>query len=93
MIREEPPLDAASIPGRTVVVELVLAGAPVCDLSTPFLAYGVLIDSDQDPLTVEDLAATVYHQLGIPAEKELIAPGPRPIEIVKDGEVRKELLL
>lgn len=65
VIREEPPLDAASIPPRTVVVELVLAGAPVCDPSTPFLAYGVLIDSDQDPLTgVTDPA---YDALGVDA--------------------------
>ena len=49
-------------------------------------------EPDQDPLTVEDLATTVYHQLGIVADKELIAPGPRPIEIVDGGQVRKELI-
>ncbi len=47
---------------------------------------------DRDPLSVADLAATVYHQLGIVADNELIAPGGRPIEIVKDGRVRRELL-
>ena len=41
---------------------------------------------------VEDLATTVYHQLGIVADKELMAPGDRPIEIVDGGKVRKELL-
>ena len=41
----------------------------------------------------EDLATTIYNQLGIVADKELIAPGPRPIEIVDGGKVRKELLL
>jgi len=49
-------------------------------------------EPDDAPLTPEDLAATVYHQLGIPAEKELMAPGERPIEIVKDGRVRRDLL-
>ena len=44
------------------------------------------------PLTVEDLAMTVYHQLGINAEKKLMAPGNRPIDIVREGKVRKELL-
>ncbi len=44
------------------------------------------------PITPEDLATTVYHQLGIDAGKELIAPGDRPIEIVKGGRVRDELL-
>ncbi len=32
------------------------------------------------PLTVEDLATTIYHCLGIDADKELMAPGDRPIE-------------
>ena len=45
------------------------------------------------PLTVEELAATVYHLLGIDWEKELVAPGGRPIEIVKGGRVVEELLV
>jgi hypothetical protein len=39
------------------------------------------------------LAATVYHCLGIVAEKELMAPGDRPVEIVDGGKVRRELLV
>ena len=42
---------------------------------------------DEDALTVEDLATTVYNQLGITADKELMAPGGRPIEIVDGGKV------
>jgi hypothetical protein len=34
----------------------------------------------------------MYNQLGITADKELISPGGRPIEIVKDGKVVQELL-
>ena len=49
-------------------------------------------EPDTNPLTVEDLASTVYHQMGIDPTKNLIAPGNRPIKIVKDGEVVKELL-
>jgi len=49
-------------------------------------------EPDQDPLYVPDLAATVYNQLGIDPDKVLYAPGPRPIVIVKDGNVIKELL-
>ena len=45
-----------------------------------------------DPLTVEDLAYTVYNQMGINADKELMAPGDRPIEIVAEGKVIPELL-
>ncbi len=49
-------------------------------------------EPEDNPLTVEDWAATIYHCLGINADKELLAPGGRPIEIVKDGDPRKELL-
>jgi hypothetical protein len=47
---------------------------------------------DVDPMSVEDLATTVYNQLGITAESELMAPGDRPIEIVKDGKVVDAIL-
>ena len=49
-------------------------------------------EPDEDALTVEDLAMTVYKQLGINGEKKLMAPGDRPIDIVRDGQVRKELI-
>lgn len=49
-------------------------------------------EPEEDPLTVEDWATTIYACLGINADKELMAPGNRPIEIVNGGEVRKELL-
>ena len=32
-------------------------------------------------------------QLGIVADKELMSPGDRPIEIVKGGKIRKELIV
>jgi hypothetical protein len=40
----------------------------------------------------EDLATTIYHQLGIVADKELMSPGDRPIEIVDGGKIIKGLL-
>jgi hypothetical protein len=49
-------------------------------------------EPNQDPLTVEDMATTVYNQLGINADKELMAPGARPIEIIDGGEVVKDLI-
>lgn len=49
-------------------------------------------EPELDPIGPEDLATTVYHQLGIVADKELMAPGDRPIEIVDGGKVVKELL-
>lgn len=49
-------------------------------------------EPEEDAVSVEDLFKTVYHTIGIPAEKELMAPGDRPIEIVDGGEVIDELL-
>ncbi len=49
-------------------------------------------EPDQDPLTVENMAATVYNQLGIRADKKLMSPGDRPAAIVKDGTVVTDLL-
>ena len=45
-----------------------------------------------DPVSPADLMTTVYHQLGIDANKELMAPGNRPIEIVKGGRVMHQLI-
>src|SRR5258708_22385879 len=49
-------------------------------------------EPEDDALTVEDLAMTVYKQIGINAEKKLMAPGNRPIDIVREGKVRTELI-
>ena len=49
-------------------------------------------EPDETPVSPEDLATTIYHQLGIRAEKELMAPGARPIEIVNGGKVRREIV-
>ncbi|MBP6785110.1 MAG: DUF1501 domain-containing protein, partial [Verrucomicrobiales bacterium] len=49
-------------------------------------------EPDQNPVGVESFAATVYAQLGINADKELIAPGPRPIEIVAGGTVIDDII-
>ncbi len=49
-------------------------------------------EPEENPLTVEDWAMTVYHQLGIDAVKELVAPGDRPIEIVDGGKVLHDLI-
>lgn len=49
-------------------------------------------EPDESPLTVGDWATTIYNQLGIVADKELMAPGDRPIEIVDGGKIRKELI-
>lgn len=49
-------------------------------------------EPENDPVSVADLATTIYHQLGINADKELMAPGNRPIEICENGRVIDEIL-
>ncbi len=49
-------------------------------------------EPELDAVTPADLATTMYHLLGIVADKELMAPGDRPIEIVDGGRVIKEIL-
>jgi uncharacterized protein (DUF1501 family) len=43
-------------------------------------------EPDRDAVSVEDFLATAYHQLGINSEERLMAPGGRPINIVRDGK-------
>ncbi|HWL07243.1 MAG TPA: DUF1501 domain-containing protein [Planctomicrobium sp.] len=50
-------------------------------------------EPEENPLSVEQLFTTLYHTIGITADKELMAPGNRPIEIVDGGEVVKDLLV
>ena len=38
------------------------------------------------------MALTVYRQLGIDATKRLMAPGNRPIDIVRGGEFVRDLI-
>ena len=49
-------------------------------------------EPEEDRVGVQDLAQTVYNQLGITGDKELMAPGNRPIEIVDGGRILDEIL-
>lgn len=46
----------------------------------------------KNPVPIQDLHSTLYHLMGINSEKELMAPGSRPMEIVADGHVIKDLI-
>lgn len=74
------------------VFSVVLAGGGI----KKGLIYGksdaTASEPDEDALGVEDLAHTVYHCLGIDADKKLMSPGDRPIDIVREGHTRKDLL-
>ncbi len=49
-------------------------------------------EPENDPVSPADLATTMYHQMGIVADSELMAPGDRPIEIVNDGNILDKLI-
>ena len=50
-------------------------------------------EPEENALTVEYWAATIYNRIGIVADKELMAPGDRPIEIVDGGKVIQDLIV
>lgn len=74
------------------VFSVVLAGGGI----KKGIVYGssdaTASEPEDNPLTVEDLAATVYRCIGINHEKRLMAPGNRPIDIVREAQVREDLL-
>jgi len=74
------------------VFSIVLAGAG----TKRGLVYGSSdptgAEPENNPLTVEDFACTLYTQLGIDPDKALLAPGNRPVRIVYGGQLAKELL-
>lgn len=74
------------------VFSVVLAGGGVKRGSVYGASDATGSEPAHHPLSVEDLATTIYNQLGIVADKELLAPGGRPIEIVKGGSVVRALL-
>jgi hypothetical protein len=49
-------------------------------------------EPSREAVSLEDLMFTIYHELGIDANKELVAFGTRPIEIIKDGKLVKDLI-
>ncbi|HKI30754.1 MAG TPA: DUF1501 domain-containing protein [Gemmataceae bacterium] len=74
------------------VFSVVLAGGGVKAGHVYGTSDATATEPENDPLTVEDLAATVYHLLGINHEKKLMSPGNRPIDIVREASVRKDLV-
>ncbi len=74
------------------VFSVVLAGGGIKKGFVYGKSDATASEPDEDGLTVEDLAQTVYQCLGIDATKKLMSPGDRPIDIVREGHTRKELL-
>ena len=77
---------------RPRVFSVMLAGGGIQRGLTYGASNATAAEPDLDPVAPADLAATIYHQLGIDPEKELMSAGNRPIEIVKGGRVLKEII-
>jgi len=74
------------------VFSVLLAGGGIRGGMIYGASNATAAEPELDPVSPADLATTVYHQLGIVADKELMAPGNRPIEIVDGGTLLKGLL-
>ena len=74
------------------VFSVTLAGGGIKRGSVYGLSNAVASEPEEDALGVEDWATTIYKCMGIIGDKELMAPGDRPIEIVNGGNVVKALL-
>ena len=74
------------------VFSVMLAGGGIKGGTIYGASNATASEPEFDPVGPADLATTMYHQLGIVADKELMAPGDRPIEIVDGGKVLKDIV-
>jgi hypothetical protein len=74
------------------VFSVMLAGGGIKGGTIYGASDATASEPDRDAVGPADLATTVYHQLGIVADKELMAPGDRPIEIIDGGKIIRSLI-
>lgn len=75
------------------VFSTIMAGGGVKRGVTYGTSNAIASDPEENAVGIENWAATIYNRLGIVSDKELMAPGDRPIEIVDGGETIKDLLV
>lgn len=74
------------------VFSIVMAGGGVRKGIVHGSSDATSSEPETDAVSVEDFAATIYHQIGVTPEKMLMSPGDRPVPIVKDGKVVEAVL-
>jgi len=74
------------------VFSTIMAGGGIKRGMTYGTSNATASEPDQNPVNIEDWAATIYNRLGIVADKELMAPGERPIEIVDGGKLLTDII-
>jgi uncharacterized protein (DUF1501 family) len=74
------------------VFSVMLAGGGIKGGQVYGTSDATATEPESDPVSPADLATTMYYLMGIIADKEIMAPGDRPIEIVDGGKVIKDLI-
>jgi hypothetical protein len=74
------------------VFSVMLAGGGVKGGTIYGSSDATASEPESDPVNPADLATTMYYLMGIIADKEIMAPGDRPIEIVDGGNLLKDLI-
>ena len=74
------------------VFSVMLAGGGVKGGMVYGASDATATEPEFDKVSPEDLATTMYQLLGIVADKELMSPGDRPIEICDGGKVIQDIL-
>ena len=74
------------------VFSVVLAGGGIKRGAIFGSSNATAAEPESEPIDPADLFATIYHLMGIEYQKRLLAPGSRPIDIVRGGKVRTGLL-
>ncbi|HEX4142944.1 MAG TPA: DUF1501 domain-containing protein [Pirellulales bacterium] len=74
------------------VYSLLLAGGGISRGQIYGASDATAAEPSRDAVSLEDFLFTVYHQLGINADEELLAFGTRPIEIIRDGKLVKGII-
>ena len=75
------------------VFSTIMAGGGIKRGVTYGTSNATASDPEEDAVSIENWAATVYNRLGIVADKELMAPGDRPVEIVNGGRIIQNLII
>ncbi len=74
------------------VFSVVLAGAGIRRGFVHGASNDVGAEVERDPVSPADLAATVFSQIGVDPSTKILSPGGRPIQVVRNGRVLRELL-
>lgn len=75
------------------VFSVMLAGGGIRGGMIHGASDSTAAEPEDNPVSPADLAATMYRLMGIVSDKELMAPGDRPIEIVDGGQLIEPLMV